>query len=337
MTEEAVSVIIPTHNRAHLIARAVDSALAAVEPYDEVIVVDDGSTDGTGDVLKMYGDRIHYIRTNNKGAGAARNIGIKASSKPLVAFLDSDDEWLPHMLKVSRGLLSARPDVLFCFSDFTVRDRHGDIRPHFLVQWTQDHRSWEDILGPAALYSSLAPLPEGVSDFSVYVGDLYASMLRAPYCSTITVVARREQAGPVLRFPEDLPLYEDWECFARLSRAGAAAFLDCELALNHGHNGPRLTGADDFRKATTRLQLVQRIWGSDEQFMADHDQWVRGVVNEQHLIRARWLLKHGQSREARQELRLAGGGPLSHRVLAVLPGPVVRGLLGLRQALREKR
>ena len=61
------------------------------------------------------------------------------------------------------------------------------------------------------------------------------------------------------------------------------------------------------------------------------------MVNGQHLIRARWLLRHGQSRQARKELRLAGGGPLSHRMLAALPGPVTWGVLGLRQALRGER
>ena len=333
----SVSVVIPTHNRAHLIARAVNSALANIARDDEIIVVDDDSTDSTAAVLAGFGDPVRYVKVPHGGAGAARNTGIRLAQKDLVAFLDSDDEWLPGKLDLNRGVLGARPDVLFCFSNFTVRDRYGNIRPHFLVQWTQDPRSWEVIVGPATPYSSLAPLPEGASDFSVHVAWLYPLMLRACYCSTITVAVRREQAGPALHFAEDLPLYEDWECFARLAQAGKAAFLDCDLAINHGHNGPRLTGADDFTNATTRLRLVKRIWGSDEQFMADHGQLVCDVVNEQHLIRARWLLRHGQSRQARKELRLAGGGPLSHRMLAALPGPVTWGVLGLRQALRGER
>src|SRR5271169_6309691 len=103
-----VSVVIPTYNRAHLVCRAVDSALAQCLDGDEVIVVDDGSTDNTEAALAPYGSRIVHLRVPNGGAGKARNIGVKAASNPLIAFLDSDDEWMKGKLEIQRTLMQAR-------------------------------------------------------------------------------------------------------------------------------------------------------------------------------------------------------------------------------------
>ncbi len=111
-----------------MIRRAVDSVLAAISPGDEVIVVDDGSTDGTDEVIASYGDKIRYVRTPNGGAGKARNRGIAEARNPLVAFLDSDDEWMVDRLLLGRRLLQARPDILFCFSDLALRQvGHADV------------------------------------------------------------------------------------------------------------------------------------------------------------------------------------------------------------------
>src|SRR5262245_2294166 len=100
-----VSVVIQTYNRAHLVARAVENALQATQAGDEVIVVDDGSTDNTAAVLAPYRDRIVYHHTTNGGAGRARNIGVHLARHPLVAFLDSDDEWMPAKMYLQRSLM----------------------------------------------------------------------------------------------------------------------------------------------------------------------------------------------------------------------------------------
>ena len=117
---ERVSVVIPTYNRAALVGRAVRSALAETSPGDEVIVVDDGSTDDTEEALAPYRDRIRYFRARHGKAGAARNHGVREARNGLVAFLDSDDEWMPDKLVLQRAALAARPDAVFCFSDFAT-------------------------------------------------------------------------------------------------------------------------------------------------------------------------------------------------------------------------
>ena len=97
-----ISVIIPTYNRAHCVSEAIDSVLAQDPPADEVIVIDDGSTDSTPEVLAGYGDRITVVQQPNAGAGAARTAGLRHASGDWITFLDSDDLWYPGRLALFR-------------------------------------------------------------------------------------------------------------------------------------------------------------------------------------------------------------------------------------------
>ena len=105
-----VSVIMPTYNRRNYIRESLDSVLAQDFFDFEVIVVDDGSTDGTEEVVRPYQDRIRYIRQENRGAGAARNIGIRKARGQYIAFMDSDDLSKPHHLKCLSSFLDRNPE-----------------------------------------------------------------------------------------------------------------------------------------------------------------------------------------------------------------------------------
>jgi hypothetical protein len=152
------------------------------------------------------------------------------------------------------------------------------------------------------------------------VGDLYPTLAERAYVATFTLIVRRVEAGEALHFAEDLPTYEDWECFGRLARAGMAAYLDCETAWQWGHGGPRLTNANTAVAAATRLTLLERVWGTDPQFMAQHGDRYRRAVSAEHRRRALWLLKRGRLAEARQDLDFDGAGDLVRRIAAGLSG-----------------
>lgn len=337
MHELPVSVIIPTHNRAALISRAIQSALVALRAGDEVIVIDDGSTDDTARVLTTYGQQIRFLRVKHGGPGAARNRGIREARHPLIAFLDSDDEWMRDKLELQRAVLRARPEVVFCFSDFAHRSIHGVEKHGYLALWHRDPRGWDEILGPGAPFSSLTALPEGRGDFSVHVGNLYPVAMRGDYVFTSTVLARRELAGEALHFPEDITLYEDQDCFARMARRAPVAYLACETAWNNAHHGPRLTDGDTLRRANARLLLLERVWGADPVFRAQYEEQYRRRVATQYLLKARGLLRLGKTQEAREALRRAGGGPLSHRLLAACPSTIARHLVQVGRAFRPLR
>jgi glycosyltransferase involved in cell wall biosynthesis len=113
-----VSVIIPTYNRRALVQEAIDSVLAQTFTDYELIVIDDGSTDGTGEQLARYGDGLTYVWRENQGESAARNHGITLSRGRYIAFLDSDDLWLPEKLARQVPVLERSPDVglVYCWT-----------------------------------------------------------------------------------------------------------------------------------------------------------------------------------------------------------------------------
>lgn len=122
-----VSVIIPTYNRVDMVQKAIDSVLNQTFRDSEVIVVDDGSTDGTGLLLRQrFGDRIRYHYQKNQGRAVARNWGIRASRGDYLAFLDSDDWLLPHALETQVGFLNRRPEVDVVYGDGYYCDREGN-------------------------------------------------------------------------------------------------------------------------------------------------------------------------------------------------------------------
>src|SRR5215470_862867 len=106
-----LSVVIPTYNRARFVTKAIDSALAQGNEC-EVIVVDDGSIDDTRESLCVYRDRIKYLYQRNSGVSRARNAGIEVARGEWIAFLDSDDEWLPNFLTQHREACDKNPDVI---------------------------------------------------------------------------------------------------------------------------------------------------------------------------------------------------------------------------------
>jgi glycosyltransferase involved in cell wall biosynthesis len=118
-----VSVVIPVHNGAGTVARALESALAQRHPAVEVVVADDGSTDDTRVVAGRYGDRVRVVTQPNRGAAAARNLGICEARGEFLAFLDADDLWEPGALELQAAAMSASPtpDVVLGHVRLAVR------------------------------------------------------------------------------------------------------------------------------------------------------------------------------------------------------------------------
>jgi glycosyltransferase involved in cell wall biosynthesis len=109
-----VSVVIPAFNAGRFIRRTIDSILAQTYKDYEIIVVDDGSTDDTAEVVKVYGAKVRYVYQENSGDGPARNAGIAVAKGDWISFLDHDDEWLPEKLQLQMELVSRHPELRWC-------------------------------------------------------------------------------------------------------------------------------------------------------------------------------------------------------------------------------
>ena len=213
----AVSVVLPAYNRAGSILAAVESVLGQSFRDFELLVVDDGSSDGTMAALAGVGDpRVRLLANpRNLGAGAARNTGIRAARAPWVAFQDSDDEWLPQKLEKQMARLDALGGghvAAYC-GMAVVGDLGGTpLGKH------QGRTSLRYIPGP---------------HLTLVEGDIRPALLRESLVSTQTLVARRDRLLAIGGFDESLPALEDWDLAIRLAGLGSFAFVDEPLVMQH--------------------------------------------------------------------------------------------------------
>jgi hypothetical protein len=212
-----VSVVIPTYNRAHSVVDAVRSVLAQSFEDLELIVVDDGSTDDTGDRIGAVRDpRLSYVRARHAGVSAARNLGVRRTSGELLAFLDSDDLWRRDKLTREVALLRRRPDVDAVFSD--LEKRHGDrVYPSFMRE-------------TAVLSARLRgdSYPDGLV---LGVREMYLCLLEEVPIKPSALVVRRAAFERVGGFDESWTSSEDWELLLRLARVHRFAYLDVPLTV----------------------------------------------------------------------------------------------------------
>lgn len=154
MSTPRFSVIIPAYNAEAFLARAIESVLAQTWPAHEILVVDDGSTDATAEVVAKFGDRVRYLRQDNAGVSAARNAGAQAASGDWLAFLDADDWYYPDRLKWHAEWIERDGDLDFLTGDYDYRRPDGSR----ISGSMEAHESGRAMLAKARV---LPPLPPG--------------------------------------------------------------------------------------------------------------------------------------------------------------------------------
>lgn len=232
MSAPAVSVVIPSYNRLRSLPRALESVLRQTFEDIEVIVVDDCSTDGTWDYLQSVRDpRLRIIQhETNKGGGAARNTGIKAARAPLIAFQDSDDEWLVTKLATQieeyNRVNSPEYGAIYCAKITNGEGRFG-------------------VYGPREV--QYMPLP----GYDRTSGDISRELVRRAMISTQTLMVRKDLLEQIGGFDETLKLGQDWDMTTRLARITKFLFVDKPLALC-------FTSPDSISKIKTNQAGVRR-------------------------------------------------------------------------------
>jgi glycosyltransferase involved in cell wall biosynthesis len=238
-----VSVVIPTYNRAHTVGDAVASVLAQRLDDLELIVVDDGSTDGTADVLSRVRDpRLRFVAGRHAGVAAARNLGVKHARADLVSFLDSDDVWRADKLAHEVGFLDGHPAAAAVFSDLEKRDG-GHTYPSFMRE-----------TAVFADYLRERSYPDGML-FSTR--EMRLVLLQEVPIKPSALTLRRaafERAGA---FDETWSSSEDWEFLLRFARDHRFGYIDRPLAvLRVGDDS--LHRLDQARGERAMIQLLLR-------------------------------------------------------------------------------
>jgi glycosyltransferase involved in cell wall biosynthesis len=260
-TPGLVSVIIPCYNRAHIVRETIDSLLAQTYRNFEALVIDDGSTDDTRQVVSSYADgRIRYFYRANGGLSAARNSGLHAARGEFVAFLDSDDLWHPWKLAAQIQLFRRHPEAGLIWSDMStfrnageiVSDRH--LRTYYSAYESLDFET----RGRAGTLSDLvADAPSTLAMCPYYVTDIFQDMFCGNLVHPSTAIVRRErlqQSGPFE--PEVTGAgAEDYHFYFRVSAHGSVAFLDVPTTLFRLHPA-QMSSSNGVHEARGNLNVV---------------------------------------------------------------------------------
>ena len=353
-----VSVILPTFNRADTIMRAVKSVQAQSFQDWELIVVDDGSTDNTAALLAGIDGRIRLIRQENRGFTEARNAGIRAGSGDYFAFIDSDDEFMPHHLELCVAFLETFKEEQFVSAELLEDFGHGRVVNHYRVETSDWYPKKAALIGSHGLdlppgetddYLRVYELREQIGDWGsriverCYPGHdafLYRGMIfehmRYDFLVTITATVMRSSVFESLGLPE--PGWftgSDFHYMARLCKTWRANFLSIPTFIKHEYadNGalPQLGHVCTGNSALRFSADWQRAWDDLFWTARSPDSELRGLRSLRQFWMAQVALNSGERELTLQYLAEARAG-LARFWRAIALYWLVRCLPGLTPA-----
>jgi glycosyltransferase involved in cell wall biosynthesis len=293
-----VSVIIPAYNCARWLGQAIDSVLGQTLRDLELLVIDDGSTDATGEVARAYGDRLRYARQENRGPAAARNHGMRLARGELIAFLDADDLWLPAKLERQAALLDRDPRVGVVYCDGLFIDPDG------------------------------RPIENYVRQTPLHRGRVAIELFCDHFLMTPAVVFRRVLLETAGAFDESLRVGEDYDFFLRLAAAAVTDVVEEKLWARRVVPDS-LSRRDYVLDARTDLATLRRFIRRHPEIRAAHRERVRRRLADYHFAFGYRCLEEGRNGLALGQFLRALTHERSRRVfknlaLCALPYPLRR-------------
>lgn len=225
-----ISVVIPTYNCARWLPEAIDSVVTQNYPGCEIVVVDDGSTDNTREVLRKYEGKINYVWQKNRGEAGARNAGIRAAHGEYIAFLDADDIWLPDKLAIQMPLFERNPRAGLVYGNFLYIDESGKLLRERKGKWYRGRVSVETLF----------------NDLSIWVG---------------TVIVRKECFKKTGLFDESLKRSPDVDMWLRI-----AAFYEIDYTTEPVAKYRQRAGSLMRNSALVREEALNRIERNYQRF-----------------------------------------------------------------------
>lgn len=247
MPELTVTVVIPTFNRAHCIRRALASVYNQSRMPEKILLVDDGSTDSTQEIVQKEFPQVDYFRQSNSGVSSARNLGIRHSKTDLVALLDSDDEWLPQKLERQILQLQQQPHCILSHTD-EIWVRNG-VRVN---QMTKHQK---------------------------FGGRIYQKCLPLCVISPSSVIIRKQLFNQLGYFDESLPACEDYDLWLRACSCFSVAYISDPLIVKYGGHDDQLSrkywGMDRYR-----ITALQKMLDSGQLQQSDYSKTLDMLRNK---------------------------------------------------------
>lgn len=231
-----ITAIIPTYNRANYICEAIDSVLAQSHPLDEIIVIDDGSTDNTRELLDSYGNRIEYFSQCNRGPGAARNYGMRVAKGDFLAFLDSDDVWVPDKTRIQLQMFNNFPDLDIVFGDMAnfSQDRDNnvpEIKNRQIHDYCAAHSSHIEHILDCLVIDNIIPTP--------------------------TVIIRKSCISKIGFFDDRFTIAEDFDYWLRAARCCRFGFTNAVLIKRRRHGNNLVNNWPN--RMISRIEVLERF------------------------------------------------------------------------------
>lgn len=287
-----VSVVIPTYNRANLLPKAIESVFQQTYKNIEIIVVNDGSTDSTLDVLKRYAGNIRIIQANHSGTSNARNLGMKASRGNYICFLDSDDSYYPHKIEIQVEVIEANPEIAMISTEVSGVFPDGKIDQYHLRNYHPTYGIHNLAFDTIYLEKKNINIRCVQKEIPFYYGRIFKYVLMGTLVMSNTVMFKRQILDVVGYQDERFKYGQDYNFVVRICKEFNVGFVEIPTYKLHYHDGQatrfitKKLGAHKERKLRhieglkTLLTTVKECAFDDKEYYAKHSEEVLSRIAE---------------------------------------------------------
>lgn len=313
-----ISAIIPTYNNAEYIEEAINSILAQSHPVDEIIIIDDGSSDNTETHVRAVmqkTDKLSYIKQRNQGPSAARNRGIEVASSDWIAFLDADDQWTTNKIARQKAALENDPSLRLIAGDMAETDQNGKLLVTSVLAKHHLHKRFQTLAGKA--------LPNAL-----------AALVEKNFIPTGTVLVRRDALIDAGCFNPDIRFGEDLELWAKISCHHPITCLPEVLMQRRQHSANATQNTGPMLEDLVKVMRSISHYGAGQ--LTQQGTKPSTLVASALTTLGYWHFSQDNYRQARKLFTASLKEHLSKRALVyaaacLLPNTVIKGVKKLKQ------
>jgi len=298
MHRNKVSVIIPTYNCAKYLPQAIESILNQTYKDYEIIIVDDGSTDNTKEIISVYQSKIKYIYQDNAGVSKARNTGIQNSTGMYIAFLDADDRWLPFKLELQIKCFEKLPNVDLIFSDFSAIKQNRIIYKSYFYKAFNIFKEFKINLDN--IFQNKFQICKNGQNLKVFWGNIFKTLFLGNFILPSTVILKKKALSNVGYFNEKYRVAEETEFFLRFAKYHNMAFIEYPLAQYRLPEVTNLSGKKNTAILIKNALNIQfEILKKNPSFAKENKQLVQEAIAKTYYRLSYFYLSELQLNQAR--------------------------------------